>query len=288
MSKPNLIQFGTAVGFYRNPRVRELYDRLKKEIPRKVDFAELAPMLFQVVMSAAAENQIDGDFASYNANRWCEIFLANHVQVTLKEASLIRVLFKDIGLFEGDKIRSWAKFNRHLADYEGIVKAKRRAGKLSAKRREQDARSALKGGRKNDEISASEPEKSASENGSASKQLWLIEKGLEKAKGKARRELLVKKERLLSGELGVDLSEPAPAARPPAPKAQKETPGGWQRTLLSSARQLLADSPELLTEKMVIALANARAKFPEDVYQRFRKVLDGLAEKEAGDNPVPG
>lgn len=304
MSKPNLLQYGVSVGFFRNHRVRQARLLIAKRIKRKVDFCELTPLPFEVLLAYAAENQVNGEL-KYEPEFFTDIFLWNGMKLEPSETDSIMKIFQEVGLLDGLKIRSWGQFNPHLVKQSQRIKNKRLAGEISAKRRQKEAKNWLKNGaetgletpKKVDEKGEKNPQKSfqkpvqkrESEKGSSSsRELWLLEKALEGAKGPARKELLAKKQKLLSGHTGVDLSEPAPAARPPAPKAQKEAAGGWQRTLLSSARQLLADSPELLTEKMVIALGNAHAKFPEDVYQRFRKVLDGLAEKEAGDNPVPG
>lgn len=284
MSKPNLLQFGTAVGFYRNIRVREFHDLLQKAVRIKVDFAELAPMLFQVVMAAAAENQINGDFSNYSDARWREIFATNHIPLTQEQATLIRKNLEAVGLLEGGKIRSWMKFNRHLADYEGIVRARRQAGKISAKRREQEAKSALKNGHNSPKSSDENPENNGSETTSPSKQLWLIEKALETAKGPAKKELLAQKKKLLADSTGVDLSEPAPAPAAPQPKATKSSPAQFQRALLNSGRTLIADSPDLLTEGMVKALVAAGDELPDQVRHRFPKLL---AELESRNNPVP-
>lgn len=284
MSKPNLLGFASSLGIYRNFRVRELHDFLQKNIPIKVNFADLAPMLFQVVMAYAGENQIDGNFEGYSNERWAEIFITNHVQVSPKQAALIHKGLQDVGLFDGQKIRSWMKFNRHLADYDSIVKAKRRAGKILQQKRAQEARQSLK----KSEHSPAETAQNRSENGSASKQLWLLEKALENAKGPARKELLAKKRALLEGATGTDLSAPPPPSSPAPRKAHKPTsPGEFERTLLKSARGLVQDNPELLTEGMVRALVNAGDELPPEVRSRFRKLLE-QHEKEAGNNPVPG
>ena len=131
MSKPNLLGFSSSVGIYRNKRIRDLRAILRHQIPVKVPFADLSPMLFQILMAYAAENQIDGDFSGYTANDFVEIFVTNDVPVSLGQATAIRKAFDSVGLTEDGKIRSWAKFNRHFAQHEQIVKAKRRAGKLS-------------------------------------------------------------------------------------------------------------------------------------------------------------
>src|SRR5882724_8133052 len=179
MSKPNLLGFASSVGIYRNKRMRDLHKLLCKSIPTKVSFAELAPMLFQVVMAYAAENQIDGNFEGYATDDWCEIFASNHVHVTPTQANVIIKGFAQVGLFDQDKIRSWMKYNRHLADYEGIVKAKRKAAKMMHQKRSMEARAALKEPQNSNGKHAPEPEKNGSETESAStasKQLWLLEK----------------------------------------------------------------------------------------------------------------
>src|SRR2546426_9350063 len=131
MSKPNLLGFSSSVGIYRNKRMRDLRGILLRQIQMKVAFAELSPMLFQALMAYAAENQIDGDFNGYTPKDFVEIFASNNIPVSLSQAEAIRKAFDSVGLIEDGKIRSWAKFNRHFAEHEKIVKAKRRAGKLS-------------------------------------------------------------------------------------------------------------------------------------------------------------
>src|SRR5207247_6276771 len=146
MSKPNLLAFSSSVGIYRNKRMWDLKRLLSKSIHRKVEFAAMSPMLFQAVMAYAAENQIDGNFHGYTMTDWTEIFGFNGIELNPSEASAIIQGFREVGLFDDDKIRSWMKYNRHLADYEGIPRAKRQAGKLSAKRRQQEAKAAVKTG----------------------------------------------------------------------------------------------------------------------------------------------
>src|SRR5205823_10243178 len=118
MSKPNLLGFSSSVGIYRNKRIRDLRRLLSKSIRHKVEFADMAPMLFQVVMAYAGENQIDGNFEGYSDEDWSEIFAHNNILVTPVQASAIISGFRQVGLFEKDKIRSWSKFNRHFAEHE--------------------------------------------------------------------------------------------------------------------------------------------------------------------------
>lgn len=288
MSKPNLLGFASSVGIYRNKRVRDLHHLLIKSVHRKVDFADMAPMLFQTVMAYAAENQIDGDFSSYNARDWADIWAVNHVQVSTSEASIILKGFEQVGLFQDGKIRSWAKFNRHLADYEGLVKAKRKAAKVMHKKRENEARAALQNGTEAHPKIDPNPEKNGVKNDSPSKQLWLIEKALENAKGPARKELLTQKRQLLSNSTGVDLSHqpepPQPASKPHKPSSPAES----RRASVKAARAFLEEGNyDLLTDKMVQDLVDAGEQLPESVRSRFRKLLEQL-EKETGHNPVPG
>src|SRR6266576_5719081 len=143
MSKPNLLAFSSSIGIYRNKRIRDLRRLLSKSIRAKVDFCELSPMLFQVVMAYAAENQIDGDFSGYTRDDWRLIFAGNNVDVDADQAAIIIKSFHEVGLFEKDKIRSWMRYNRHLADYEGILKAKRKAAKMMHKKWHQQAKESL-------------------------------------------------------------------------------------------------------------------------------------------------
>jgi hypothetical protein len=288
MSKPNLLGFASSLGIYRNKRIRDLHRLLRKAVPIKIDFCELSPVLFQVTMAYAGENQIDGNFEGYDPEDWIEIFASNHVNVTLPQVREIIKAFHTVGLYDKGKLRSWMKYNRHLADYDNIVKAKRQAGKLSAKKRMQEARESLKNGKHLDEKTEQEAPKNGSISDSVSKQIWLIKEALEQTSDKAKRkELLAQKKRLLSQSTGVDLSAPtAPkAARSPAlldnHSPPPQDPG---KALLNAAR---ACDPELLTEKMVRALYLAGDDVPALAKRRFSKLLEQLEEKEAR-NPVPG
>lgn len=273
MSKPNLLAFSSSVGIYRNKRLRDLRVILVKSIPTKINFGELAPMLFQVVMAYAGENQIDGNFAGYTTDDWCEIFASNHIHLTPKEAQAIIKGFAQVGLFDHDKIRSWMKYNRHLADYENIVKAKRKAGKILQQKRALEASSSLRKAHESVENSNGkhdpEPEKNGSETQStaeASKQLWMLNDALKDAKGKARKELLKQKEQLLSGELGVDLSPQAPAPQKRKPTRAEKGPS--EEDLLTGAEYLVSTGQtHLLT--------------------RSQRELLARRKKEDGQNPVP-
>src|SRR6266496_520816 len=139
MSKPNLLGFRTSIGFYRNSRVRECRQNVGRLIRRKVPFCDLTPMLFQATMAYAAENQIDGNFAGYSPQLWAEVFCSNNIPVTPSEAALIKKEFQRTGLLDGDKIRSWSKFNREFAHYETLTKYRQRGAKMMHKKRELEA-----------------------------------------------------------------------------------------------------------------------------------------------------
>ena len=283
MSKPNLLGFASSVGIYRNKRIRDLRGLLAKPLSRKAPLSDWAATYFQVVMAYAGENQIDGNFAGYTTEDWCEIFAANHIHLTPSEANAIVKGFAQVGLFDNQKIRSWMKYNRHLADYEGIVKAKRLAGKLSAKKRQQEARNALQNPENPNGKHPQEPEKNGAENDSPRKQLWLIEKLLESAKGKAKKELLRQKDQLIKSVTGEDNSQPAAA---PAPARGPARPrGDFQRALLKAARQAIVDEDwHIINESMVKALHAAGERIPDQVAREFSKLIEEL---EAS-NPVVG
>ncbi|SRR6266404_190512 len=285
MSKPNLLGFSSSIGIYRNNRIRELREILQRSIPRKVEFAELAPMLFQAVMAYAGENQIDGNFDGYTKEQWAEIFASNHIAVSAPEASIIIKAFDQVGLFEDEKIRSWSKYNRHFAAHEQIIKAKRKASQMWQKKRAQQLHDSLKKTPEFPSEPAPKPEKNGAQGGSESKQIWLIEKQLENAQGDERRQLLARKKELLTKATGVKRREPTP--EPARAKTPKSSPGEFQRAYLNSARSLVADSPGLLTDKMVTALLDAGDPLPASVQERFRKLLE-QREKEEARNPIPG
>ena len=151
----------------------------------------------------------DADFSDYNSQDVAGIFCANSIEVSVGEASIIWKAFDSVGLLEGGKIRSWAKFNRHFADHEKIQKAKRRAGQLSRKKWEREVLGAglksdsraSKNGEGNLEKTAPKPVQKAAQNDSPTKELWMVNEALKTARGKAKRELLVKREELLSHRL---------------------------------------------------------------------------------------
>src|SRR5262245_35033159 len=127
MSKPNVIGYSSALAIARNPRIRDLHDLLQKEIPKKIDFAELACGFFQAALSAAGEHQTDGDFSSWSPQRIHEsIFFVNLFPVTQEDSKKIWSLMVRVGLLKEGKIRSWARYNRHLADYDKLARQNRK------------------------------------------------------------------------------------------------------------------------------------------------------------------
>jgi hypothetical protein len=287
MSKPNLLCFSSSLGIYRNKRIRDLEAILAKEFPGKVPFADMAPMLFQIVMAYAGENQINGDFSGYTAKDFVGIWATNYVTVSESQARVILEGFESVGLFDKGKIRSWLKFNRHLADYDSIVRAKRLAGKLSAKKRQQEARESLKKATEtvqkvaqNGENSAPKPVQKPAEKDSLSKALWTNKELLQTATGKQRKALLSQREQLIGEVTGVSQPPPSPAPSPvKAPR--KKSAAEQEREILTMAQTTLADFPEGLSENMVRVLLQAGKQLPPDVQSKFRKLL-----KES-DNPVP-
>jgi hypothetical protein len=293
MSKPNLLCFSSSLGIYRNKRIRDLEAILAKELPGKVPFSHMAPMLFQIVMAYAGENQINGDFNGYTAKDFVGIWATNYVTVSVSDAKLIVEGFESVGLFQEGKIRSWLKFNRHLADYDSIVRAKRLAGKLSAKRRQIEARNALKkdsetaqNGEKtaqNGEKNSEKTVQKAAQKDSPSKELWMVNEGLKTASGKRRRELAERREQLISEVTGVSPTPPPSPAPSPDKPPRKRTAAETEREILTMAQTTLADFPEGLSESMVTALVKAGHKLPVAVKARFRD----LVAKLNADNPVP-
>src|SRR2546425_4776877 len=274
MSKPNLLAFSSSVGIYRNKRMRDLSRLLSKSAPQ---FSNMAPMLFQVTMAYAAENQIDGNFQGYTTQDWTEIFVTNNVPVTPSQATAIVKGFREVGLFDGDKIRSWLKYNRHLGDYEGIVRRKRKAAKEMHRKREEEARERHVDPSKNGENPTPKSVQKAAQKDSPSKQLYLVNQALETARGRARKELLIQKQQLLSAHTGVDLTPPPPSpAPPPAKPPRKITAAEQEAEYLSMAQTTLADYPDGLSERMVTALVKAGHRLPGPVKSRFRDLVAKL------------
>ena len=284
MSKPNLLGFSSSLGIYRNKRMRDLRGILLKEVPVKVPFAELSTTLFQALMAYAGENQIDGDFTDYKFQDFVEIFSSNNIPVSLSQATAIRKAFDSVGLLEDGKIRSWAKFNRHFAEHEVIVRRKRKAAKEMHKRREQEARSRHVDPSKNGEDPAPKPVQKAAQKDSPSKHLWVLDAAIKEARGSKKRELLKQRQELLSETTGVDLSPPPPSPAPaPGKPPRKLTAAEHEREILDMAKSTLQDFPEGLSENMVTALVRAGHKLPAAVKTRFRD----LVAKLQADNPVP-
>jgi hypothetical protein len=284
MSKPNLLGFRTSVGFYRNRRVRDCRESLGRLIRRKVPFCDLAPMLFQATMAYAAENQIDGNFEGYSVERWTEIFCSANIPVSPAEAASIKKEFQRVGLFDGDKIRSWSMFNREFAQYAVLTKYRQRAGKLSAKKRELEAKAALKNGNGEHTETTPKPEKipskTASKADSPSKQIWLLNQQLEATADPAERKQLERRKReLLRESSGVKPApSPAPSAKNLPPR--KTTAAEQERTDLTIAQSMLNDYPDGLTTEHVRRLVKAGVKLPDQVAERFRRLFSQL-------NPVP-
>ena len=296
MSKPNLLQFGSSVGIYRNKRILDLRHEIGKSIRTKIDFCELAPLLFQVTMAYAAENQIDGNFAGYSTEDWARIFAVNNVPVTAAQAAAIAKAFKTVGLFDGDKIRSWLKFNRHLGDYEGIVKAKRKAARMMHKKREQEARAALHNGPLTDEKTVSNPQKNGPKTNSPNREVWALTKQLEQidqqlrecSDPQERKELKARKREVRQAITGVDKrSSPPPPSPAPPQKPAKLSPAKWEKLLVENARVLIATGAEAaVTENMVRALLRAGDELPPTLSSRFSLIVRGHKLSEAH-NPVP-
>jgi len=285
MSKPNLLGFSSSLGIYRNKRLRDLRGVLLNQIHVKVAFAELSPMLFQSVMAYAGENQIDGDFKGYTAQDFVEIFTTNNIPVSLSQATAIRKAFEAVGLIEDGKIRSWAKFNRHFAEHEVIVKRKRKAAKEMHKRRGQEARSGHVEPSKNGHGETPKAEKIPSKNAPKSdeqseirKELWTNKELLQSATGKQKRALIAQREELISRVTGVALTPPSSPAPPPPEKPRKVTAADRERELLTMARAALQDYPDGLSQEMVRALVRAGDQLPAEVQARFHRLFK---------NPVP-
>lgn len=288
MSKPNLLAFSTSVGFYRNKRVRDLRGEIAKSNRRKIDFCEMAPLLFQVTMAYAAENQLDGNFAGYSIDDWIEIFAHANITVTAAEAAAILKGFHQTGLFDGDKIRSWMKFNRHLADYEGIVRAKRRAGKIMQQKRQQEARAALRNGQPDapnpEQNHENKPPKTAPKPDPTSRQIWLLNQQLEATSDpQERKQLKQQKRELLRQHTGVEPASPSPA--PPLARSERKLSDKDRESQnLLLARSTLKDYPDGLNDSMVRALVKHNVKLPDDVRRKFQKLF---VELEEASNPVP-
>lgn len=283
MSKPNLLGFSTSVGFYRNKRVRDLRLLLLKSITDKVSKAELAPMFFQAVMAYAGENQIDGNFSGYTIDDWCEIFASNHLRVEPRQASAIIKGFEQVGLFDHGKIRSWAKYNRHFAEHEQIVKWRKKGAKIMHKKREQEARDSLKNRDKSPSEPAPKPEQNGHSKKEISRDVMMLERAIaEIPEGHPqRRDLVIERKKLLGQYTGKDLKKPAPAPTPAPGKPRKPKPGD----ALMMARQALADAPELLSDNAARVLIEA-GELPKGLEGRFRKLIEEH-EKKVGHNPVP-
>jgi hypothetical protein len=288
MSKPNLLGFRTSIGFYRNKRVLDLEALLAKYLPGKIERAKLAPTCFQVVMAYAAENQTDGNFEGYTPARWSQIFAANNLPFTTAEATNIVKAFREVGLFDGDKIRSWSKFNREFAHYETLTKYRQRAGKLSAKRREMEAKSALKNGHaepSNPVQNGGNPApKPAQKGAQTTKEIWLLNEQLKETGDPGERKQLERRKReLLRDSTGVKpaSSSPAPSAPAAPKKSDKQLQAEWRRGLVVAGLQALEQGGEdIITESMALALVDAGHQLPPSVEAKFRKALKSR-------NPVP-
>jgi hypothetical protein len=241
----------------------------------------MAPMLFQATMAYAAENQIDGNFEGYSPQLWAEVFSSNNIPVTPSEAALIKKEFQRTGLLDGDKIRSWSKFNREFAHYETLTKYRQRAGKLSAKKREIEARAAVKNGHVEPSKAEKIPSKTApkaDEQEAIRKELWTNKELLQSATGKQKRALIAQREQLIARVTGVDITPPSSPAPPPPVKPRKVTAADREREALVIAQSMLKDYPPGLNIEHVRVLVAAGIELPAEVQARFSRLFK---------NPVP-
>ena len=281
MSKPNLIGFSTALGFYGNKRVCDAQDLAGKSIRTKVDFSIIVPMLFQMVMAYAGANQTDGNFEGYTPKDWRRVFLLNNLELPPDQVQTVIKIFHQVGLFDHGRIRSWNKFNRHLGEYEKIVRAKRLASKMAAKKRAFDAKNELElplksaqNDEKNRSESAKKPlkkreksaQKSAQKNGAAdgvSRQVWLLKQQLEMSTSTQEGDAIRARIRELTRSANnLTPAKPVKTSARPARQAQKAS-APTEAELLEGAQYLVQiGKHDLLTAAQRRLLRREQAQSP--------------------------
>lgn len=274
---------------------------IAKCIKRKVDFCELTPLLFEVLLAYAAENQVNGEL-KYEPEFFTDIFLWNGIKLEPGETASIMKTFQEAGLLDGFKIRSWGIFNQHLAKQAQRIKSKRLAGEISAKRRQKDAKNALKNGaetvekgdenyfkngEKNPQKTAQKSvQKEGGKNRTLTQELWTIDRMLETAEGPAKKALLDERRKLIERKTRAQSTKPtAPVAAEPTRPTRKKSQAELDREQLEIAQITAQDDPDMLTERMIRALAHAGKRLPPEARRNFPKLV---AELEDRSNPVPG
>src|SRR2546422_1715056 len=109
-SSPDIANFGLASSFLQHQKNRVLYRKLLKEIPIKVDFATLAPLLPIASFSHASNHCSDGDLSSLTDEDWEDFLRSNNIPIRgLSDAKIIRRLLSEVEFVEDGKLRSWKK-----------------------------------------------------------------------------------------------------------------------------------------------------------------------------------
>jgi len=153
MSKPNLLSFKVSIGIFGNKRIADVQADLAKAVPEQVPWATHAQTFFEMLMGYAAENQVNGDFNGYTDSDFYKLVfapkcMAKDIPISIEKTSIIVAAFRERGLLDKNKIRSWLKFNKTLAKHEETVRRNAVAGARSAEARaikQKDDLDALKG-----------------------------------------------------------------------------------------------------------------------------------------------
>lgn len=145
MSKPIKISVSFSIGYFDNDRVEDLREILSESIKRTFTIDEICPLFFLILLAHAGKNQTDGDFSDL-ANpgaRLAKVLARAGVKLSETDAKIVWNAWTETGFIDaggkpkpkknGAKIHSFATFNRHLAEHEKIVKAKRKAQKEATK-----------------------------------------------------------------------------------------------------------------------------------------------------------
>lgn len=260
MSKPNVINVGIALDTHTNAKIRALRAYLLREIPIKIDFAELANDLFVALLQYAGSNQIDGDFGKNprykEAAAKHDIFAAAFLPVTEAQAVKIWAGFEKFELLKESKVGSWGKFNNHLAKHDQRKKQQEDAGRKSAKLRAEREAAAAEAAKQNGKASQPKASNQTELKLTPTQEISLLDKAIEEARDPAAKKFLKERRKKILGdatgtELNSKPSKQAATAQPARTEADDET-------ILFGARYLVSIGKEsMLTASQREALGKA-------------------------------
>lgn len=259
MSKPNSQNVGVSPGLCANDKIVEMRAKLRREIPRKIPFADTAPQLAFFLFAYASDQQTDGNFSSarYQSPEMQLIAIKRvcpWIDISEAEAVIIWRIYREVELIQKDKLLSWERFNAHVSKHEQHRRQREKAGKISAKLRAERLEAA-KAAKAASNGHTPKPSPAPSPKMTATQEVSLIDKAIEEAKGKPEvlKVLKARRREVLGQATNSDLSTKSKKVNPnkPAPEAVELTDAellegaldliktGFEHLLTARQRELL-------------------------------------------------